>query len=128
MCVFSFPRELAELQKANAVTQSAAQEAALSAEQSAREELKGVLDQQKLGAQREKEALLMQVSMSVSVFPYNFVIPSYSFGVLHIAYCNTSPREMQVPIYTIPSVLEGITLGGHCIAYTCTVCVSATLN
>ena len=55
------PRELAELQKANAVTQSAAQEAALSAEQSAREELKGVLDQQKLGAQREKEALLMQV-------------------------------------------------------------------
>ena len=76
MCVFSFPRELAELQKANAVTQSAAQEAALSAEQSAREELKGVLDQQKLGAQREKEALLMQVSMSVSVFPYNWVIVS----------------------------------------------------
>ena len=60
------PRELAELQKANAVTQSAAQEAALSAEQSAREELKGVLDQQKLGAQREKEALLMQVRATCS--------------------------------------------------------------
>ena len=49
------------MQKANAVTQSAAQEAAFSAEQSAREELKNILDQQKLGAQREKEALLMQV-------------------------------------------------------------------
>ena len=66
------PRELAELQKANAVTQSAAQEAALSAEQSAREELKGVLDQQKLGAQREKEALLMQVKTT----------RSYVYGVL----------------------------------------------
>lgn len=54
-------RELAELQKANAVTQSAAHEAALTAEQSAREQLKSILDQQKLGAQREKEALLMQV-------------------------------------------------------------------
>lgn len=57
----SCTRELAELQKANAVTQSVAQEAALSAEQSAREELKSILDQQKIGAQREKEALLMQV-------------------------------------------------------------------
>ena len=60
-CFFFFSRELAELQKANAVTQNAAQEAALSAEQSAREELKGVLEQHKVGAQREKEALLMQV-------------------------------------------------------------------
>ena len=56
-----FSRELSELQKANAVTQNAAQEAALSAEQSAREELKNILEQHKVGAQREKEALLMQV-------------------------------------------------------------------
>ena len=56
-----FSRELAELQKSNAVTQNAAQEAAVSAEQNAREELKSVLEQHKVGAQREKEALLMQV-------------------------------------------------------------------
>ena len=55
-CPTLFARELAELQKANAVTQTAAQdlEAALSAEQSAREELKSILDQQKTAAQREK--------------------------------------------------------------------------
>ena len=59
--LLSFTRELAELQKANAVTQSVAQEAALSAEQTAREELKSIMEQQKVAAQREKEALLMQV-------------------------------------------------------------------
>ena len=59
--LITFARELAELQKANAVTQSVAQEAALSAEQTAREELKSILEQQKVAAQREKEALLMQV-------------------------------------------------------------------
>lgn len=56
-----FSRELAGLRKANAVTQSAAQEAALSAEQTAREELTGLLSQQRVEAMREKEALLMQV-------------------------------------------------------------------
>ena len=84
------PRELAELQKANAVTQSVAQEAALSAEQSAREELKGVLDQQKLGAQREKEALLMQVRGSTC---------SYDYGVLFgtstcMLQCQCSPTTL----------------------------------
>ena len=54
-------RELAELQKANAVTQTAVQEAAQTAEQSAKEKLKSILEQQKVGAQREKETLLMQV-------------------------------------------------------------------
>ena len=49
------------MQKANAVTQSAAQEAAQSAEQSAKEKLMSILEQQKVGAQREKEALHMQV-------------------------------------------------------------------
>ena len=43
------------------MTQSAAQEAALSAEQTAREELTGLLSQQRVEAMREKEALLMQV-------------------------------------------------------------------
>ena len=57
----SFTRELAELQKDNAVTQSVAQEAALSAEQIAREELKSIMEQQKVAAQREKESLLVQV-------------------------------------------------------------------
>lgn len=56
-----FCRELSELQKANAVTQSAAQEAALSAEQSTREELKSVLEQEKAKSQREKDTLLLQV-------------------------------------------------------------------
>ena len=55
-------RELAELQKTNAVSQSAAQEAAASAEKCKQEELKLILEQQNVTAQREKEALLMQVS------------------------------------------------------------------
>ena len=63
-CPTLFARELAELQKANAVTQTAAQEAVLSAEQSAREELKSILDQQKTAAQREEESLLIQVNKS----------------------------------------------------------------
>jgi len=57
-------RELAELQKTNAVSQSVAQEAAASAEKSKQEELKLVLEQQNMAAQREKETLLMQVSSS----------------------------------------------------------------
>jgi hypothetical protein len=101
--IILLPRELAELQKANAVTQSVAQEAALTAEQSAREELKGILDQQKLGAQREKEALLMQVSVSI---PLNI---------------HTCPRKRKCQF--IP-VVEEITLGG---GVWCT-CTSMYLN
>ena len=52
--------------------QTAAQEAALSAEQSAREELKSVLDQQKTVAQREKESLLIQVNKSSVVCTYSY--------------------------------------------------------
>lgn len=62
-------KELAEVRKASAVTQSEAEEAALSAEQMAREELMSVLEQGKMEAQREKESLLMQINelrMSVS--------------------------------------------------------------
>ena len=58
-------RELSEVRKASAVTQSVAQEAALSAEQTARVELTSVLGQSKLEAQREKESLLMQVCVCV---------------------------------------------------------------
>ncbi len=54
-------RELAELQKTNAVSKSAAQEAAASAEKSKQDELKLVLEQQSLASQREKESLLLQV-------------------------------------------------------------------
>ena len=60
VCVAAL-RELAEAQKAKAVTQSTAEEAALSAQQSARGELEGRLEVQKLQAQREKEPLLMEV-------------------------------------------------------------------
>ncbi len=54
-------REMAELQKANAVNQSAAQGAALEAERGAREELMRVVEQQRLEAQQEKETLILQV-------------------------------------------------------------------
>ena len=76
------------------MTQSAAQEAALSAEQSAREELKGVLDQQKLGAQREKEALLMQVRAT----------RSYVYGVLFgtsMLQCQLLPYEFIIKVFKI---------------------------
>ena len=69
------------MQKANAVTQSAAQEAALSAEQSAREELKSILDQQKLGAQREKEVLLMQVR-AIILYVCDVLFELTSTGIL----------------------------------------------
>ena len=50
------------------MTQSVAQEAALSAEQTAREELAGVLGQQRVEAMREKEGLLMQVTLDLIDF------------------------------------------------------------
>ena len=43
------------------VTKTAAQEAALSAQLSTREELKAILEQLKMEAQQEKNALVMQV-------------------------------------------------------------------
>ena len=55
-------KEMSELQKANAVNQSAAQEAALDAERSAREELMSLMEQQKRDSQQEKERLLMEVN------------------------------------------------------------------
>lgn len=60
-------RELADLQKENAVSQTVAQEAAMTAQSSAREEVRGLLEQQKVEAQREKEAVLLQVCVCVCV-------------------------------------------------------------
>ena len=60
-------RELADLQKENAVTQTAVQEAAITAQSTARDELKSLLDQQKVETQREKDALLLQVCVCVCV-------------------------------------------------------------
>lgn len=58
LCVF---RELADLQKANAVNQSAAQEAAASAEMTKQAEVKIKLEQQKVVSQKERESLIIQV-------------------------------------------------------------------
>ncbi len=62
MC-WSCDRELADLQKANAVTQSAAEAAAATAEKSKQVEVKVMLDQQKVASQKDKEALIMQVRL-----------------------------------------------------------------
>lgn len=66
-------RELAELRKANALTQSAAQEAALSAEMSAKEELRDLLSQQQLQAQKDKETLVLQVNQTQHLIPLLFI-------------------------------------------------------
>ena len=55
-------RELADLQKANAVNQSAVQHAVASAEQSKQAEVKIMLEQQKVASQKDKECLVMQAS------------------------------------------------------------------
>ena len=52
---------MAKLQKTSAVSQSAASEAAVSAERSKQEEIKSVLEQQSIAVQREKDSLFMQV-------------------------------------------------------------------
>ena len=96
-CSTLFARELAELQKANAVTQTAAQEAALSAEQSAREELKSILDQQKIVAQREKESLLMQVKnrnsiihvLYTCIYMYMYMYNAYTCHCVCVVTCNS---------------------------------------
>ena len=61
-----FHRELTELRKANALTQSAAQVAALGAEKTAKEELRELLLQQQLEAQQEKDRLVLQVKKKLS--------------------------------------------------------------
>lgn len=60
-----FPRELTELRKTNALTQTVAEEAALSAKQNVREEFKRELEEQRLKAEREKDSLLIQVSYAI---------------------------------------------------------------
>ena len=61
-----FARELTELRKTNALTQTVAEEAALSAKQNVREEFKRELEEQRLKAEREKDSLLIQVSYAIS--------------------------------------------------------------
>ena len=58
---FIFPRELAELHRSSAVQDSKAQEAALSAEMTVREELKLTIEKQQQQHKWEKDSLLMQV-------------------------------------------------------------------
>ena len=63
-CWFPSPslcRELSELHKASAVNKTAAHEALLSAEQTARQELTCALENHRVEAQREKESLVLQV-------------------------------------------------------------------
>ena len=60
-----FLRELTELRKTNALTQTVAEEAALSAKQNVREEFKRELEEQRLKAEREKDSLLIQVSYAI---------------------------------------------------------------
>ena len=57
-----FHRELTELRKANALTQSAVQVAALSAEKTAKEELRDQLLKHQMEAQQEKDTLVLQVT------------------------------------------------------------------
>lgn len=54
-------RELAELQKVNAVTQTAVEQAAASAAKSKEEEVTIVMGQQRVSFNKEKEGLIMQV-------------------------------------------------------------------
>ncbi len=51
------------MQKENAVSQTAAQEATITAQSIAREEVKELLEIQKTEAQKEKDALLLQVCL-----------------------------------------------------------------
>ena len=57
-------RELSELHKVTAVNKSAAHEAVLSAEQTARQELTEALEKQRVEHHREKEQLLLEVYIS----------------------------------------------------------------
>lgn len=59
----SSPRELADLHKANATKDSEAQEAALSREMKAKEELGLALEKAQDEARQQQEALAIQVSL-----------------------------------------------------------------
>lgn len=60
---FFSPRELADLHKANATKDSEAQEAALSREMKAKEELGLALEKAQDEARQQQEALAIQVSL-----------------------------------------------------------------
>lgn len=72
-CFFFFiPRELADLHKANATKDSEAQEAALSREMKAKEELGLALEKAQDEARQQQETLAIQVGLKCS--EYNFFI------------------------------------------------------
>lgn len=62
----SLPRELADLHKANATKDSEAQEAALSREMKAKEELGLALEKAQEEARQQQEALAIQVGLKCS--------------------------------------------------------------
>ena len=71
MCVFH--RELTELRKANALTQSAAQVAALSAEKTAKEELcEQILKQQ--SEEQTLASIMYNVPFMQDIFTYTLII------------------------------------------------------
>lgn len=63
---FFLPRELADLHKANATKDSEAQEAALSREMKAKEELGLALEKAQEEARQQQEALAIQVGLKCS--------------------------------------------------------------
>lgn len=63
---FFLPRELADLHKANATKDSEAQEAALSREMKAKEELGLALEKAQDEARQQQEALAIQVGLKCS--------------------------------------------------------------
>lgn len=58
-------RELTELRKSNALSQSAMEEATVSAQQVAKDELKKELEEQRIRGVKEKDALLLQVWIGI---------------------------------------------------------------
>ena len=72
LCAVLF-RELTEMRKSTALSQSVAQEAALSAHQSAKDELKQVMEEQRLHLQREKDSFVMQVSGFLNLYIFKYI-------------------------------------------------------
>ena len=56
------------MRKSTALSQSVAQEAAISAQQSVKDELKQVMEEQRLQLQREKDNFIIQVSEVMNLF------------------------------------------------------------
>lgn len=56
-----YNRELSELRMANAITQTAIEEATLSAKQNMKDELRKEIDDQRLKLEKDKDTLMMQV-------------------------------------------------------------------